>query len=219
PRLLPALLTAPCIPGLYFAPTLQLPKDIADEVMRFCLATYFHTQGVNQVMLFGRFTKNETNGDLSQSHLSGSSTGLPPILLSLISTLEVLLSPVLPLQTHSLLFPPTPGAARQAILNLYQPGEGITPHIDLLRRFGDGIMGVSLGSGCPRERWDLYLPERSVIVLSEEARYQWTHGIGKFKEDYVSLPHVDSPSGRWIERGMRLSITFRWLLPGADVVG
>lgn len=235
PRLLPALLTAPCIPGLFFIPTLRLPEDIADAVMRFCLTTYFHTQGVNQVMLFSRFTEKETTGDVSG--MSVFSTGLPPILMSLISTLEALLLPVLPPQTHSLLFPRTPRHARQAILNLYQPGEGISPHVDLLRRFGDGIIGVSLGSGCVmqfaktdtneeasdvahhREQWDVYLPEQSVIVLSEEARYQWTHGIGKHKEDYVSIPDLNGSHGQWIERGVRLSITFRWLLPGADIVG
>ncbi|KXZ48036.1 hypothetical protein GPECTOR_31g400 [Gonium pectorale] len=32
----------------------------------------------------------------------------------------------------------------QAILNLYRPGEGITPHVDLAR-FQDGIVGASLG--------------------------------------------------------------------------
>ena len=37
-------------------------------------------------------------------------------------------------------------------------------------------------------RWDLYLPERSIIVLSREARYDWSHGIDKKKRDYVSLP-------------------------------
>ena len=25
--------------------------------------------------------------------------------------------------------------------------------------------------------------------------------------------------GRWIGRDVRLSVTFRWLLPGADIVG
>ena len=37
-------------------------------------------------------------------------------------------------------------------------------------------------------RWDLYLPKRSIIVLSREARYDCTHGIDEKKRDYVSLP-------------------------------
>ncbi|KAJ6468962.1 hypothetical protein DFH09DRAFT_1222044 [Mycena vulgaris] len=114
-------------------------------------------------------------------------------------------------------------AARQAILNLYRPGEGITPHVDLLRRFGDGIVGVSFGSGCLMQfarvaeaegvrPLNLFLPERSVLVLSGDARYGWTHGIEERTADLVAGTGV-------VERGVRLSITFRWLLPGADVVG
>ena len=136
--------------------------------------------------------------------------------------------------------------ARQAIINLYKPGEGISPHVDLLGRYADGIIGVSLGSGCvmhfdkvlrddqeaeENTRWDVYLPERSIIVLSKEARYDWTHGIEKKTGDPVessasegdnSSPRVVGASQRpWtrVERRVRLSVTFRWLLPGADVVG
>ncbi|RDB19951.1 hypothetical protein Hypma_013039 [Hypsizygus marmoreus] len=247
-RVTPALLTAPLIRGLFFMPTLRLPQEIADSVTRFCLNTYFQVQGVNQVMLFGRFFPPQAEPSppsMTGTMASTSSTGLPPILLHLLATLDTMLLPSLPPETHALLFPRVPSRARQAILNLYQPGEGITPHVDLLRRYGDGIVGVSLGSGCvmqfarvvndaphkppeqknPKDQgnWDLYLPERSVIVLSEDARYGWTHGIGKHREDYVAAAHISgeqaTSTGTWIERGVRLSITFRWMLPGADVVG
>ena len=64
-------------------------------------------------------------------------------------------------KTHATLFtpPPAPSSdghhnrhegllhARQAIVNLYCPGKGIALYIDLLNRFGDGIMSVSLGRG------------------------------------------------------------------------
>ncbi|GLB34271.1 putative 2OG-Fe(II) oxygenase superfamily protein [Lyophyllum shimeji] len=234
--LTPALLTGPPIQGLFFTPTLLLSERTADSVIRYCLDTYFHTPCVNQVMLFGRFIAPPSPGGAE----APSTTGLPPILRELLLTLQEMLRPVLPPKTHALLFPSTPTRARQAILNLYQPGEGISPHVDLLGRFGDGIIGVSLGSGCvmqfakarraqeakgaegESEAWDVYLPQRSVIVLSEDARYGWTHGIGKHTRDYVALPDAgvgDTTAGRWIDRGVRLSITFRWLLPGADVVG
>jgi hypothetical protein len=229
---------------------LRLPEEIADAVMRFCLDTYFQASGVNQVMLFGRFSAmhphpsagiEKPDASSSSSSLPNHSTGLPAILLQLLSTLDTMLFPFLPPQTHELLFPRIPKQARQVILNLYDPGEGISPHVDLLRRFGDGIVGVSLGSGCimqfakanvshdgtipshvkERKRWDLYLPERSVVVLSEDARYRWTHGIGKCTEDYVAVAgsDLDGRTGQWIQRDVRLSITFRWLLPGADIVG
>jgi 2OG-Fe(II) oxygenase superfamily len=242
--LIPALRTVPPIPGLFFTPTLRLPEEVADAVMRFCLDTYFQVPGVNQIMLFGRFSATDPVIDKldEPSSLSDHSIGLPAILLQLLATLDTMLFPFLPPQTHELLFPRIQKQARQVILNLYDPGEGISPHVDLLRRFGDGIVGVSLGSGCimqfakanvssdeqtlssplkERKQWDLYLPERSVVVLSEDARYKWTHGIGKCTEDYVAVAgsDLDGSSGQWIQRDVRLSITFRWLLPGADIVG
>ena len=255
---LPANRTAPPIPGLFFEPTVLLLQELADSVSSYCLDTYFKSPDVNQVMLFTRFlspTSSATqlsptiNSDAMNSNLIADA-GLPNILLGLLETISTLLKPILPPQTYDLLFPVNPTRARQAIINLYHPGEGITPHIDLLGRYGDGIIGVSFNSSCVMRfdraepgsqsdndnsaRWDLYLPERSIIVLSREARYDWTHGIDKKKRDYVSLPtdqvtsrpDTDTSSsslrasdGTWIDRGTRLSITFRWLLPGADVVG
>lgn len=213
--------TAPPIDGLFFDPSVLISQKLADSVVAFCMKTYFLSPADNQVMLFGRFSPSDS---------SKSTSGLPPILLSLLEELSILLQPVLPPETYSLVFPSIPTRARQAIINLYQPGEGITPHIDLLKRYGDGIIGVSFSSACvmrfdkvdpvPEDgsdnRWDVFLPERSAIVLSKEARYRWTHGIDKKRKDFVSQ---SSTSEDWVERGVRMSVTFRWLLPGADVVG
>jgi hypothetical protein len=247
---------APSIPGLFFAPEIRLPLELAEELMEQCMNAYFRKNtAVNQVMLFGRATitppppppppppPHAGDSELllpdTNPRLSNSSSGLPPFLVSLLSTLEKMLLPVLPAHTHSLLFPPVTGPtrARQAILNLYNPGEGISPHVDLLHRFGDGIIGLSLGSGCVmrfrkergeevlgiegldnRDHWDLYLPERTVLVLSGEARYGWTHGIEGRADDLVQGEEF-AGDPTWIARGVRLSITFRWLLPGADIVG
>ncbi|KAJ7482302.1 hypothetical protein B0H11DRAFT_1724047 [Mycena galericulata] len=212
----PAVLDAPSIPGLFFTPSLLLPLEMADQVTQFCMKNYFSQPGVNQIMLFGVDSASGT-----------PSSGLPPPLLTLLSTMSTLLQPSLPPEIHSLLFSTNPARARQAILNLYHPGEGIIPHVDLLKRFGDGIVGISLGSSCVMQfaRVDevagggpplqLFLPERSMIVLSGDARYQWTHGIDKRTADVVN----EGGSYRLVERGIRLSITFRWLLPGANVLG
>ena len=64
----------------------------------------------------------------------------------------------------------------------------------------------------------LYLPKGSVVVMTGEARYGWTHGIAKRFNDLVEAS-PDSSESVLLERDLRLSITFRWLLPGADVVG
>jgi len=221
-----ALRISPPIPGLYFQPTLVLPQELANQVVSFCMKTYFLTPADNQVMLFGRYLPPSDTP-------YNSSSGFPDILHILLDNISCLLRSILPPETYDLLFPVTPTKARQAIINLYQPGEGITPHVDLLGRYADGIVGVSFSSGCvmrfdrvnsPEDktpaRWDLYLPENSVIVLSKEARYDWTHGIDKRKKDCVSskLPSSSSASS-WLDRGVRMSVTFRWLLPGAEIIG
>ncbi|KAF8165890.1 hypothetical protein B0H34DRAFT_638300, partial [Crassisporium funariophilum] len=253
---IPVSRTAPQIPGLFFNPSLLLPQELSDSVMSYCMETYFQARSANQVMLFARFLPSTMTPGTTEMSPS-STSGLPPVLLSLLDQLSSVLKPTLPPQTYELLFPSHPTKARQAIINLYQPGEGITPHVDLLGRYGDGIIGVSFGSGCAmrfdrvasafpgtetedhdnvaegESRYDLFLPERSIIVLSQDARYLWTHGIEKTTRDFVftfgvdglnpTLGSSDSAStsgseGAWIDRGTRLSVTFRWLLPGADVV-
>ena len=215
--------------------------------MLFCMKTYFSDPGANQVMLFGRFQPPESS---SAEDASSNSSSFPAPLQKLLAVLEHDLAstaPCLPQQTYDLLFPRVPTMARQAIINLYKPGEGITPHVDLLGRYGDGIMGVSFGSGCvmrfdrvedvnegrpkagadERSRWDLFLRRRSVVVLSEDARYAWAHGIDGRSGDWVVQDGQDldqdgdtsEPKCEWLERGVRMSVTYRWLLPGADIVG
>ncbi|ESK94097.1 fe2og oxygenase family oxidoreductase [Moniliophthora roreri MCA 2997] len=253
----PATLLPPPIPGLFFDPSLLIPAEFADAVVKYCLNTYFTSPHVNQIMLFERAPPPSPSSAPSEStprlNEDDVGSGLPPTLTTLLSTLSEILSVSLPPSVHTLLFPRAPSRARQAIINLYHPGEGITPHVDLLRRFGDGIIGVSFSSGCvmqfvKQERqpeagkecvdadgnrnavdsqssndqpvYDVYLPERSIIVMTGDARYRWTHGIARRVRDYVFLKgKQDHDGGEWIDRKVRLSITFRWLLPGAEVVG
>ncbi|KAH9884915.1 hypothetical protein C8Q73DRAFT_605720, partial [Cubamyces lactineus] len=235
PSVLVAKRTAPPIPGLYFDPSILLPEALADDLMWTCIRTFFRDGTANQVMLFER----APDSGASTPATTGSA-GLPKCLTDLISRLEDMLRPTVPTEMHDLLFSPTPAShtgpprARQAIINLYWPGEGITPHVDLLDRYGDGIIGVSLGSGCtmdfakapaksdasPEAKAEcaLYLPKGSVLVMTKEARYEWTHGIAKRFDDLVEETGGAAHSVL-LERNVRLSITFRWLLPGADVVG
>ena len=232
--------SAPLIPGLFFDPSLLLPADLADTVLRSCMRSFFDDHGgagagaagagVNQVMLFGR-----------AGHDSGSSSAFPPLLNELLAATSELLAqhPTLPRETHAMLFPPALHGdedgyvprARQAIINMYRPGEGISPHVDLLRRFGDGIVGVSLGDGGVAmqfaradtgedgDEFEMWLPSRSILVLTGEARYKWTHGIAPRLRDKVEVVAAREDGWIWQERGIRVSVTFRWLLPGADIVG
>lgn len=220
-----ATILAPGIPGLHFDPQVLLDQSYADELVR---STFPYFQGgSNQVMLFGRAASPD-------GELPG---GLPIFVSELITRLATLLRDRLPPSTYQLIFPSLPSEhiypARQVILNLYRPGEGITPHVDLLQRFGDGIVGVSLLSGIvmtltPASSPELpdneeapihhhiYLPARSIIVLEKEARYQWKHGIPARKLDFIES---DVSGNLWRDRETRISITIRWLLPDADLVG
>lgn len=95
----------------------------------------------------------------------------------------------------------------QVIINEYQPGQGIAPHIDNPKFFGDVVCSLSLGSGANMtfekgsEKRDVYLEVNSLVVLEGEARHNWTHGISPRKTDDVG--------GKRVARGRRVSITFR----------
>lgn len=95
----------------------------------------------------------------------------------------------------------------QAIINEYNPGQGITSHIDCVPCFGDTIIALSLGSTCimqfsqDKEKIDLLLEPGSLIVMEKEARYNWKHSIPARKKDKYL--------GEEIIRKRRISITFR----------
>ena len=97
----------------------------------------------------------------------------------------------------------------QVIVNEYQSGQGITPHIDCLPCFTETIASLSLGSPCvmefthveTHEKNPVLLEPRSLVVLTGDARYRWQHAI----------PHrkTDRHNGQTFPRGRRLSLTFR----------
>jgi alkylated DNA repair dioxygenase AlkB len=96
----------------------------------------------------------------------------------------------------------------QMLINEYLPGQGITLHRDY-EPFDRTVVSLSLLSACVMEfrrildghRESILLQPRSLLILSDEARYEWEHGIARRKSD------------RWqgcvIPRGRRLSVTFR----------
>ncbi len=97
----------------------------------------------------------------------------------------------------------------QLIINEYQPGQGITNHVDCEPCFGETIVSISLGSACvmdlinlkTKEKIALMLEPRSLVVITGEARHNWTHGIASRK--------TDNFKGIKTERGLRISMTFR----------
>jgi alkylated DNA repair dioxygenase AlkB len=96
----------------------------------------------------------------------------------------------------------------QMLVNEYQPGQGIALHRDYLP-FDRTVVALSLLSAYvmefrqPRlgQRESLLLERRSLVVLSDAARYEWQHGIARRKNDRWQ--------GMVLPRRRRLSITFR----------
>jgi len=97
----------------------------------------------------------------------------------------------------------------QVIINEYQPGQGISAHIDCVPCFTDTIANMSLGSPCVMdftnsktcEKSSLPLEPRSLLVLSGDARYVWQHAIAQRK--------ADKKNGQIMPRTRRISLTFR----------
>ena len=97
----------------------------------------------------------------------------------------------------------------QVIINEYQPGQGISAHIDCMPCFADTIASLSLGSPCVMdfthsnvgEKSSLLLEPRSLLVLTGDARYVWQHAIAGRK--------MDRFNGQAIQRTRRMSLTFR----------
>ena len=103
-----------------------------------------------------------------------------------------------------------PEVADQVIVNEYEPGQGISSHIDCEPCFKDTIASLSLGSGCvmnftnkfdKTKKIPVWLAPRSLVVLSGEARYEWLHGISARKSDEWD--------GQTHNRKCRISLTFR----------
>ena len=103
------------------------------------------------------------------------------------------------------------GAMRcdQVTVNEYPRGTGIAPHVDTHSAFGETIASLTL-SGCAvmefrtrgEENRALFLPRRSLLVMTGDARYRWQHYIPHRKSDDVE--GVSTPRDE-----VRLSYTFR----------
>jgi alkylated DNA repair dioxygenase AlkB len=93
----------------------------------------------------------------------------------------------------------------QLIVNEYQPGQGISAHVDCEPCFKNTIITVSLGSTCELDFVSLessevrstMLEPGSALVLSDAGRYRWMHRIKARKSDHG------------VPRGRRVSLTYR----------
>lgn len=99
----------------------------------------------------------------------------------------------------------------QVIVNEYEAGQGISPHVDRESCFGSVVASLSIGSDIVMDfrsesgqMGSMLLPARSMIILTGDARYSWKHSITARKRDKLG--------DREFQRSRRLSLTFRTVL-------
>lgn len=98
----------------------------------------------------------------------------------------------------------------QCIINRYEPGQGISAHVDDTKLFRGVVACFTFGSGAETEFsrvksitreenvFSLYTEPRSLYIMSGESRYDWKHCMKARKSD----PEHGT-------RGVRYSVTFR----------
>jgi len=114
----------------------------------------------------------------------------------------------------------------QLTINEYTPGQGIGSHVDTETAFDDGLLIITLNGGIVMEfrkvttapkddaeeekkdanggRKLLYLPPRSLVLLSGDARYEW--------ENMIVSRTTDTVDGVMLPRKLRVSLTLRTAL-------
>ncbi len=95
----------------------------------------------------------------------------------------------------------------QLLINNYEIGQGIAPHIDCEPCFEDTIVSLSILSSTILEfsknknKLPVFLEPRSLVVIKNNCRYFWKHGIAPRKSDTFL--------GQTYKRERRISLTFR----------
>ena len=111
----------------------------------------------------------------------------------------------------------------QLTVNRYLPGQGIPAHVDTHHCCTSTILSLSLGSGIVMnfKRMEeshtvpVWLPPRSLLVMADEARYSWSHGITPRHYDTLPCRVLDpghdqgDSSLTLVNRDVRVSLTLR----------
>ena len=119
-------------------------------------------------------------------------------------------------------------AANHVLLNEYEPGQGIMPHLDG-PMFHPTISTISLGSSTvlnfyseateeetrfeERLVTSLLVQPRSLLVLKDDMYQKYLHGIEEIQDDVLSdkICNLQDPSviGQTFPRSTRVSLTIR----------
>lgn len=102
----------------------------------------------------------------------------------------------------------------QLTVNSYAPGQGIPSHVDTHSAFLDPIISLSLEGDIVMDfrrgldRRSVLIKRRSLLIMTGESRYDWTHGITPRMMDVVMTTSGNLSTQR---RTKRTSLTFRKL--------
>lgn len=185
------------IPGLYYFKN-AISKELSTQVIN-----YLDKQEWTGISSSINGRKVQQYG-YKYDYISRSSYGfektneIPDILKSLQTIGLELFKSVCPDELHVLL--------NQCIVNKYNPGQGISAHIDK-STFGPAIVCFTLGSGTSitfkkdNEMREIYVEPNSLYIMTGDSRYKWTHEI--------KCRLSDKNDNKKIERKTRISVTFR----------
>ncbi len=108
------------------------------------------------------------------------------------------------------------GKPDQLTVNVYEPGQGIPPHVDNINAFTDYIMSLSLLSSAVMEfrlknekktlMSSLCLKPNSLVLFKSDSRYKWSHSIAERKHDLIMTKDGNISL---MKREQRISLTFR----------
>lgn len=181
------------IPGLYIHHEL-IPEEIQSEIIS---NLSFHPPDITQHVAFGKQPRYISNLDLY---------------------LENQLKGVINQTEHKKLF--HQNLPRQSIVNVYGYDSSprsyyLASHTDLAK-FGEGVIIVSLGTSIGMkfesstgESFEIFLKPGSILCMTDEARYNWTHGIVPRTVDRVDKVGL-------LKRGIRVGLTLRYYNQNID---
>lgn len=183
------------IPGLYYIPNV-VPLELSNRIQTELNTTddWFPVGGGDnsrKVIHYG-FKYNYKTGDVLEP--AGPFPQYANDLVDIIRSIEVV---------------PDDMALNQCLINKYEPGQGISAHIDSIK-YDDYVCCFTLGSGAYMEFTrngytpsKVYVEPNSLYIMSGDSRYKWKHCQRPLKTDTVE--------GKKIKRDVRTSITFRSL--------
>ena len=100
-------------------------------------------------------------------------------------------------------------------VSIYPRGAGIPYHVDSLSQFGRAVYAVSLASSVDmdfrnlktKEMRSAFLKPRSAVVMLDQVRTDWEHGIKERRTD------TDEHGNVWDRAPERVSLTLRYVQP------